>query len=188
MVLLAQLGCNLINPCGDSDALPYYDIKEYTMNALQLTSDTSSDPFIDPGDTVDATTLRLSLRARVNYHAYIQPSPGLISGAYACSPAEPGQSGTRERLDSIVVTSDASFDSMHPAGTSLNDVFAFFIHEITTTPLSSTIQPGQMQPPEYFSLAPLKAPVVDKQHTFTIRIYQTGNESYTLVSPAIRFH
>lgn len=49
--------------------------------------------------------------------------PVVTSVAYGTSCPNDGNGGTQYGLDTILITADQAFDTLHPAGTSLNDLF-----------------------------------------------------------------
>lgn len=64
--------------------------------------------------------LRINLRFTGKYYSNVMNNFSLFPRAYACSPAEPF---SEEKVTSITITANKDYDSLHPAGSNLNDIF-----------------------------------------------------------------
>ncbi len=112
------------------------------------------------------------------YFAMIQRSNsfGLIKSAYACSPIIPT---TEDKIDSILIISDNDFDSAHPAGTDLSELFNIVVNDQT-----SNIYYEKFKLNDYISTKPYvpnemtlilnSPPNLTINFGFTVKYYQNG--------------
>lgn len=105
--------------------------------------------------------------------AFIQEKtalPFMMNSAYACSEPDPY---LVDNIVSINIKSDADYDNLHQAGTSLNDVFVISIGSDFTYSIDEYIDKiiGRSYPYYYNMLLMMSvAPEFEGTHTFTIDI------------------
>lgn len=196
IILTTGLNCNLIDPCGDdsSPAKPYYSIINIhtflttiidTLPSGGLKVETLSAPYETP-----FYKLIINLQSKVAFYATnFKKTPLTVSSgnAHACSPVEPGERGSKEIMDSLVITSDSTFDQNHPAGSKLNDVLKYIV-ESTSTSLVGDVTSSQVFPYHYstFRMVLSKQPVA-KAMNFKIHYYQNNGAVFTTETPLITF-
>lgn len=122
----------LLYQCGDSfhcggDASPFFDITALTAGNAAVEVE---DAFYGimraealPGDTIGVTSnaYAIWITASANYYGAVRPDWG--GTIWACSPSEPGYEGSKERVKTLIVTSNADFDAAHPPDSNLNEFF-----------------------------------------------------------------
>ena len=96
--------------------------------SLTAKDGTFDDPIINAGEPVLATNLHFELLVTGNIEVcYQQPGRktySLFSSAYACSPAPCRTYFGADSIVSCAIYSNNSYDSLHPAGTTLNDIIS----------------------------------------------------------------
>ncbi len=119
--ILASVSCE---PCGGEAGR--YRMQGLTAEGVLI--DTTGGyhySSVTAGDTIPYGNFGILLDADLEFF-YVQGTPPaleLLSAAYACSPALPT---TTESLKDMRIYANADFDSLHPAGTNLADVFDVF--------------------------------------------------------------
>lgn len=121
ILTLVLPACDLF--CGDCCNLGpagKYDITGTVLTALRTDIGRNA-MVLGTNESIRSADLRLQIALNTQLTAFRSSGGGSV--AYACSPADPE---FIEQLDSLAITSRFNFDAQHPAGTSLNDVFASF--------------------------------------------------------------
>jgi hypothetical protein len=100
----------------------------------------------------------------------------LIHSAYACDPGIPQ---TDEKIDSIVMTTNKDFDSSHPAGTELSDMFDVVVRDDANgiyyekVTLKDYLDTNPYVPNELVLILN-KQPDMTTDFQFLVRYYQDG--------------
>ena len=175
LLVLGTPACGLLgNECGRNNPATYYDVQGADVGLSRQPTDRPWE-VAAAGATVSSRELRLraSLKER---HYTSQPSLGLMSAAYACSPVPAGSLGSTERMDSISITSAYAYDAAHPAGTPLNDVL-----EAPAWPQWPQ-QPSRRTPQEPLRFVEFSfkvPPIAAGPQKFRLYYHQTNGEVYT---------
>lgn len=83
---------------------------------------------LDDSAQVNQQQLQMQLEFDVNYYSAKNPAPGLMdftNSVYACSCVGNGDHGSEERIRDLEIITVNALDSLHPAGSSINDLLEF---------------------------------------------------------------
>ena len=170
--------CDLLgNDCPGKD---YKHLPYYAVNGFMLTPHEGlyfSQTVTDTLKPLSIDSFNIKLNSLLIYYAKNTTiSKSIFSSAFACSPVEPGNAGTRDIIDSISIRSDKDFDSTHPANSLLNDIFQYELNYTTKASINSMFK---TQMPKYSSIFLVKKPLLAQKHTFTFTFYLNNNKKFT---------
>ncbi|GAA4372871.1 hypothetical protein GCM10023186_02810 [Hymenobacter koreensis] len=162
--------------CGSEPALAYFDVEGANLFALNSPANQTSRSIV-PNESVSRPNLLLAMSLPVRYYSSAPARGG--NRAYACSPLEPGQLGTDERVDSLTIRSRFDYDAQHPAGSSLNDLVA-----LDYLPSGLILEPNRIaeangQPLKQLNFRLRRAPTASGPQQFRVRLRLTNGEVYT---------
>lgn len=196
IILTTGLNCNFIDPCGDDSApaKPFFSIINIhtslhtiidTLPSADLKVETLSEPY-----ETSFNKLIINLHSEVFFYATIPNKTPLFVSAgnvFACSPVLPGERGSKEKMDSLIITSDSTFDENHPAGSKLNDVLKYLVGGNSTSSVNN-LTDLQIFQNHYNTFRMLldKQPVA-KAMNFKIHYYQSNGAVFTTETPLITF-
>jgi len=117
------------------------------------------------------------------------------SKAYAVSPCRDGRKGSKEKIQSFVITSDADIDSQYVAGTELNSLFKykqhlFFSGQNTNDTSLRPIDPNFLETMRlgFGELLMLQTNrIKDSVHTFSVVIRLSNRRAFSASTFPIRF-
>jgi hypothetical protein len=146
--------------CGDINN------KFYATTMMGETYDsTNRSQNITDSTIISFENLRISVNFTGKYYSEAKSDFSLISSAFACDPVPPY---SEEKIMDITITSDQDFNTLHPAGTNLTDVF--YVKKYTYDNIKYIIEEYLNTEPRIenleFSLA--FAPDFQKELQFTI--------------------
>jgi hypothetical protein len=184
VLVLCQLSCD--RRCGSGPVPAHYDVKSMVMVPEEILSNDPGGGFrtgnITPGDTVGAQKLVLVTHAGVTYYASRSSWPG--NAVYACDPVIPGHKGTKEKIDSLKITSTARFDTAHPAGALLNDLFSYAGENVNQGSLATFLS-SKPQAPIRMGFLLNSSPDSIREHRISIELYLSTGEEYRMETPGI---
>jgi hypothetical protein len=180
----------LIQSCCTEDLESYYDVTginirniEGGLNTTPATSTKPAQYFYKEVDSVETSKYGLLVEPQIRYYSVSQFSSAL----YACSP-DPGGKGTKERIETIQITSSQDFDEGHLAGNSLNDLFLLSYpsgaqEEVELNQFLQT-NPRTIQ---YEIILKLKRkPDKSSIHQFTIKYSHTDGETFEQTTKPVK--
>ncbi|RYF80847.1 MAG: hypothetical protein EOO03_17065 [Chitinophagaceae bacterium] len=139
----------------------------------------------------------INIDAKVNYVTFNKKITSGHGSAFACSPPEGGEKGSKEIIENILITSDSVFDAAHAAGESLNEFFmvsaisSYHYSEpganlTTAIPMAEFLssQPKARRSLQFWIA---KKPEQSKRHRFTIKYTQTNGEEFIVTAPMVIF-
>jgi len=201
--ILSTLPCCNIDNCG-GESKPYFDIRSLSARNIIMSDFAFNNSLIqyqnlDSTTAVDPLRFGVELVAEVTFHAEAGTTQYPFAGvAFACDPKPFGYNGSREKISGIIISSETDFDSLHLAGSSLNEYFSVstlnkqgysngdsLAHK--TIPLINFLSNPQ-EARSSLQLWLTKNPRLSKQHRFTIKYTQTNGEEYNLQAPLAIFH
>jgi len=162
-------GCG--GPCADVD-FPYYDFEFISIEIVQKTS--KNNPIM---------VFQLTDEQRTNL-AVQRTSFSFIQSAYARSCLQNGDEGRKYPVTFIDITSDAAFDSLHPAGSSLNGIFEAGDGKGTSM-MPDTANADYFNGVNHLGL--LQNPVPNQKHTFSFTLTKSNGQQVTGFTTVERF-
>jgi len=108
---------------------------------------------------------------------------------YGCTPAQPGQLGSKEEsIESFQVLTLNDFDDNHLAGESINDLFEITNLAIEPVPLKEFLTNfTENVPQEWFNLRLLNEPTLSKAFQVMVNVSLSTGENYQASSSIINF-
>ena len=169
-------GCNCSN-------VQYFNIKG--LDDFRYTTSGSSPTVIMPFDTISFAEFegQFIIPYQATFHAFAEPktdfSFSLIKTANACHCVS-GYSGSKtEKIKNFSITTINDFDSQHPAGSDISDLFNTIDSEGKLISFDEFIQnqTGLIKR-HWYSLKLKKAPVLNTEFNFKIEIELSTGEMY----------
>ena len=180
LLVLVSVGLPACEKCGPFKK-EYFDI--VGMQALLLQQPAGAvGQVLTTGQSVSTAELQLLIRLDTKLYSAQSASGGGFA-AMACEPADPSYT---ESIDSLTVTSRYDYDTLHPAGTSLNDVVQLqneYGQPISLREWLAVPKPVGSIPYPVFRLR--QAPVSSTTQQFRVRYHQTNGDVYTSETVAI---
>ncbi len=180
-------GCCRDSCCGeDLTSYPYYKVTGWDSKIVRLDSTTTngytntSEIEIFPIDSLFYYKAGITLSSHVSYYSTILAGFGSLM---ACDPVPSGYNGAKERITSLTIVSNASFDNSHPAGSNLADILKIRIKNYIRAELNERQElnaylSSSPQPAQFYTLLFTKAPELGKKHTFTITYKQSDGQEF----------
>lgn len=188
LIFLFALQSGCIN-CGNEGTPPYYSVEGYHAEIQRISVYHASTGHYETTNTNDSimagTEFSIRLAAGLSYYGC---NRGLSIGKlFACDPLSPGYKGTTDRIDSLLVVSNAAVNQQLPAGSSLNHLFDVGIANQFVSSLNQWPGSTPAESPQYFDLLMTAPPDAGVVHQFTIRIWLAGGEIFESATGDIAF-
>ena len=179
------------NPCG----CPPVTDKFYEITSLRVTPYGNQNVPVDEGVPVNVDTMNLSYILFTQCLAYQAPTGiSLINSAFACNCADCGYKGLKNKLVSIVITSDSAYSSTLPANTSLNNVFKVQKWNYYNRWSNATLDTVAQKIKEgYYAgssliLSAVQKPTASKTHRFKLKMeFENGKTTEVVTKPITWF-
>jgi hypothetical protein len=103
--------------------------------------------------------------------------PTVTNMAYGTSCNEDGDDGPKFSLDTLIISSNQAFDSAHPAGASLNDIF-YAQTGTMPQPIGSGMQNVHFNDPndQLYFYTPFSSSDTTVKHTINISFWKSNNQ------------
>lgn len=105
-------------PCGDIDE--FFDVEQITISNHRIISPTLDEPFT--GDSILFDDYFIKCGFTVNYYSQNTPNYNLMNSTYAISCISPGERGSSEGIDTVLVITQSDYDSTFLAGDTLSPI------------------------------------------------------------------
>lgn len=168
-------------PCGSAPRDQYHTYNGSTVMMMEKRGYSGY-----PADTTKAypyDQLFIKIDGKTIIASGPEPIP-FFPTAYACSPADPSYYGL-EQISALQISSDSAYNSSHPAGSSLNDLFKVKTWDSADTLLLTRYCAAfPLMASRYMYLYPMSAP--DKPSIkFNIKIGLSNGTQVQLSTPAV---
>ncbi|MDJ1502327.1 DUF5034 domain-containing protein [Xanthocytophaga agilis] len=183
--------------CGDNFSQKYFKVNGWkATNVLIDSTVTNGYPYVRL-DSLSKTAsyaynkVGINLEVKAEYYSAI--SINSYGTLMACDPLPNGHEGSKEKISTIQIISNQDFDTEHPAGTDLADLFlikkmGFYNSWSEDVAVNlRTYSNGQPSPELAYTLWLAKPPVSSKKHIFTITYEQTNGDKYTVTTRELTF-
>lgn len=178
LLLSALTGCDDCNPDPIRFGIARYDV--YLGNAE------SEDQYVYPpdtiaaNDTVDFKKLSIVIAGKLRSVAsYNETTCG--TEAWACDPAIIPV----DRIQSITVSSSASYNATLPAGANLSPVLSIARPGLTQQAFSVFDNAPEIEAQDSYSIRLAQAPESNGTHKFTVKIELTNGQSFSATTPPV---
>lgn len=183
--------------CGNSISERYFKVRGWA-SANVLIDSTVNNGYVNV--SLDSLTkmgafpyYRIGINLKVIGEYYSYTSLYNYGSLMACDPKPNGYDGSKEKITSIQIISNNDFDTEHPAGANLADVFHIkemdWYNSWSTSPALDlqTYVDSNPSPGMYYILWLKKAPTSVHKHTFSIIYEQTDGKKYIVTANEISF-
>ena len=188
---LFLIGINFYNcsncECCFGEVPEFFDIQDVFVDHLGLEGQLlgSDEIAFDEYGTI-------SIGFEVEYlvqHSNYNSGFSLINSVYGCTPAQPGQLGSKEEsIESFQVLTLNDFDDTHLAGESINDLLEITNLAIEPVPLEEFLTNfTENVPQEWFNLRLLNEPTLSKAFQVMVNVSLSTGENYQVSSSIINF-
>jgi len=176
IVLIGTFVLQILHSCGTcaddiAKSLPYYDVTGYQYKSTAR-----------EGVSIPYDEFSMVISASTDFYASKRLGSFLSNNAFACDPPPDGHRGTKELLDSLVITSYYDYDENHPAGVKLNDVFDISLGDRSKFRLNDYLNQENLQAPTYITLMLNSRPNASDFTKFKMVFYLSSGETHSTES------
>lgn len=181
-------GIPACKPCGDIDE--FFDINQINVFNYTKTSLGYDRPLEE--DSIEFEDYIIKCRYKVDYYSQITPNYNLINTAYALSCIDPGERGSVEGIDTILVITKFDYDSTFLAGDTLSPIVTINNGWANNSfiPLSEFITQNKetIRVAYGFDIQLTKKPKdLTTHYTFDVIVKLGNGEVYTSTTPQVYF-
>ncbi len=196
-VLLA--GCCHYNSCGCNveESRPFYRVTGWETKFVQVDTATTNGYTnvleTEVFDTLPIAYNKIGIKLLATVTYYSEASFAGFGSLMACDPLPNGYDGSKEKISSLIITSDRDFDTTHPTGTNLADLLQVRRGEYyepivdTTVRALPTYLAGTPNLAMFYTLLFNKTPYSGKKHIFTLVYKQSDGQTHTIITKELTF-
>lgn len=166
---------------GTENIKPFFDITGIKTNTYKHSPGAITADSLTNMEEVSAGNFLILVEHQVFFYSQRKNNPGGLGDLMACSPLSNGYAGTKEKFDSIVITSKYDYNNSLPAGSNLISLFEY--HYLYNTALNFPMSsfPGSLkQPIEMYYFMRLKStPPLNALQQFTVKYFLSNGEQYS---------